>query len=99
MVFALMEGRLTDASGFSLNSNLEGYHIPTIMDAPKIETHMIDRADALANNLGVKGVGEPPIIPTAAAINNAIYDAIGIRFYDAPITRDRVLNALEKIEI
>lgn len=98
MGFALMEGRVTDASGFSLNSNLEGYHIPTIMDAPKIETHMIDRADALANNLGVKGVGEPPIIPTAAAINNAIYDAIGIRFYDAPITRDRVLNALEKIE-
>ena len=37
-------------------------------------------------------------IPTAAAIANAIYDAIGVRFYDAPITRDRVLDALEKIE-
>lgn len=98
MGFALMEQRVLDASGVSLNANLEGYHVPTIADAPKIETHMIDRADVLANNLGVKGVGEPPIIPTAAAIANAIYDAIGVRFYDAPITRDKVLNALEKVE-
>lgn len=98
MGFGLMETRVTDASGRSLNSNLEGYHIPTIADAPIIETHMIDRADKLANNLGVKGVGEPPIIPTAAAIANAVYDAIGVRFYDAPITRDKVLSALEKIE-
>lgn len=98
MGFALMEQRVLDANGASLNANLEGYHIPTIADTPKIETHMIDRADPLANNLGVKGVGEPPIIPTAGAIANAIYDAIGVRFYDAPITRDKVLDALEKIE-
>lgn len=98
MGFALMEGRVIDASGVSLNANLEAYHIPTIADTPRIETHMIDRADPLANNLGVKGVGEPPIIPTAAAIGNAIYDAIGVRFFDAPITRDKVLNALEQIE-
>lgn len=98
MGFALMEQRVLDANGVSLNANLEGYHVPTIADAPNIETHMIDRADVLANNLGVKGVGEPPIIPTAAAIANAIYDAIGVRFYDAPITRDKVLNALDKLE-
>jgi xanthine dehydrogenase YagR molybdenum-binding subunit len=98
MGFALMEGRVVDASGISLNANLEGYHIPTIADTPRIETHMIDRADPLANNLGVKGVGEPPIIPTAAAIGNALYDAIGVRFFDAPITRDKVLRALEQIE-
>lgn len=98
MGFALMEKRVLDGSGVTLNANLEGYHIPTIADAPRIETHMIDRADLLANNLGVKGVGEPPIIPTAAAIANAIYDAIGVRFYDAPITRDLVLNALERME-
>lgn len=98
MGFGLMEHRVMDANGISLNSNLEGYHVPTIADAPKIETHMIDRADKLVNNLGVKGVGEPPIIPTAAAIANAIYDAIGVRFYDTPITRDKVLDALEQIE-
>lgn len=99
MGFALMEGRVIDQSGISLNANLEGYHVPTIADTPRIETRMIDRADVLANNLGVKGAGEPPIIPTAAAIANAIYDAIGVRFYDAPITRDKILNALEKIEM
>lgn len=98
MGFGLMETRVLDASGASLNSSLEGYHIPTIADAPKIETHMIDRADLLANNLGVKGAGEPPIIPTAAAIANAIYDALGVRLYDAPITRDKILDALEKLE-
>lgn len=95
MGFGLMETRVMDASGASLNSSLEGYHIPTIADAPKIETRMIDRADLLANNLGVKGAGEPPIIPTAAAIANALYDALGVRFYDAPITRDKVLERLE----
>lgn len=99
MGFGLMERRVLDASGVTLNANLEGYHVPTMADAPRIETHMIDRADPLANNLGVKGVGEPPIIPTAAAIGNALYDALGVRFYDAPITRDQVLNALERIEI
>ncbi len=98
MGFGLMEGRVLDASGVSLNSNLEGYRIPTIADAPRIETHMIDRADPVANNLGVKGVGEPPIIPTAAAIANAVYHATGIRFYETPITRDKVLEALDKLE-
>lgn len=94
MGFALLEGRVLDASGATLNANLEGYHLPTIADAPDIETHMIDRADPLANNLGIKGVGEPPIIPTAGAIANAMAHATGIRFYETPITRDRVLNAL-----
>jgi xanthine dehydrogenase YagR molybdenum-binding subunit len=98
MGFGLMETRVLDASGAGLNSSLEGYHIPTIADAPKIETRMIDRADLLANNLGVKGAGEPPIIPTAAAIANAVYDALGVRFHDAPIMRDKVLDALGRLE-
>jgi xanthine dehydrogenase YagR molybdenum-binding subunit len=98
MGFGLLEGRVLDASGASLNATLEGYHVPTIADAPQIEIHMIDRADPLANNLGVKGVGEPPIIPTAAAIANALHHALGVRFYDAPITRDKVIEALERLE-
>lgn len=99
MGFALMENSVLDpATGAILNANLEGYHIPTIMDVPQIETHMIDRADNLINNLGVKGIGEPPIIPTAAAIANAVYHATGIRFYELPLTRERVLEALEDQE-
>ncbi len=94
--FALTEERVTDrAHGIVLNPNLEDYKIPTALDVPEIEHTMIDRADPYANNLGVKGVGEPPIIPTAAAIANAVYDAIGVRIRELPITRDKILKALE----
>jgi CO/xanthine dehydrogenase Mo-binding subunit len=55
---------------------------------------MVDRPDASANNLGSKGVGEPPIIPTSPAIANAIADALGIRFKELPITRDKILEVL-----
>ena len=53
-------------------------------------------SDPIANNVGVKGLGEPPIIPTAGAIANAVYDAIGIRITELPMTPGRVLAALEK---
>jgi CO/xanthine dehydrogenase Mo-binding subunit len=96
--FAMMEGRVLDpATGAALNANLEEYLVPTSLDAPETETHMIDRADNLINNLGSKGVGEPPIIPTAGAIVNAIYHATGIRFHEIPLTRERVLDALEQM--
>jgi len=96
--YALMEQRVLDANtGKALNPNLEGYHLPTMMDVPEIEVRMIDRADPLINNLGAKGVGEPPIIPTAPAIANAVYDAIGVRMHRLPMTRDVVLDALEKM--
>jgi xanthine dehydrogenase YagR molybdenum-binding subunit len=78
-----------------VNPNLEGYRIPTMLDIPEIEVRMIDRADVHINNLGAKGAGEPPIIPTAPAIANAVRDAIGISFHQLPLTRDRVLQALE----
>jgi CO/xanthine dehydrogenase Mo-binding subunit len=95
--FALTEGRILDpASGAVLNANLEEYLVPTMLDAPAIETHMIDRADNLINNLGAKGVGEPPIIPTAAAIVNAVHHATGIHFHVIPLTRERVLEAIER---
>ena len=93
--FALTEARIVDrVHGIVLNPNLEDYKIPTALDVPEIEQMMIDRADVHANNLGVKGVGEPPIIPTAAAIANAVYDAIGVRIKELPITRDKILRAL-----
>ncbi len=99
MGYALTEARVLDAAtGQVLNGNLEEYLIPTMLDAPDVETHMIDRADNLINNLGSKGVGEPPIIPTAAAIVNAVYHATGIRFRQIPLTRERVLNALTEQE-
>jgi xanthine dehydrogenase YagR molybdenum-binding subunit len=96
--YALMEQRITDENtGMVVNPNLEGYRIPTMMDIPEIEVRMIDRADPLINNLGAKGVGEPPIIPTAPAIANAVADAIGVRLHKLPMTRDVVLEGMHDL--
>jgi xanthine dehydrogenase YagR molybdenum-binding subunit len=91
--FGLFEQRIADrATGVILNTNLEDYKVATIQDVPEIRQEMVDRPDLQANNLGVKGVGEPPIIPTAAAIANAIADALGIRIKELPITKERILR-------
>lgn len=94
--YALMEQRLVDPqTGAVINANLEGYRVPTMLDVPEIEIRMIDRADRAINNLGAKGLGEPPIIPTAPAIVNAVHNALGVRLHTIPLTRDRVLQALD----
>jgi xanthine dehydrogenase YagR molybdenum-binding subunit len=92
---ALTEKRIVDRkTGLVLNANLEDYRVPTIRDAPGITSQMVDRPDLRANNLGSKGVGEPPIIPTAAAVANAVADALHVRFKEIPITRASILEAL-----
>jgi xanthine dehydrogenase YagR molybdenum-binding subunit len=94
--FVLSEERVVDRpTGRVLNGNLEGYKVPTIRDVPKITVRFIDDPDTKANNIGAKGLGEPPIIPLPAAIANAVANAIGVRVRTAPITRQRVLEALE----
>jgi xanthine dehydrogenase YagR molybdenum-binding subunit len=93
--FALSERRFIDRrTGIVVNHNLEDYKIPTCLDVPPMEQEMVDRPDLLANNLGSKGVGEPPIIPTAAAVANALADALKVRIKELPITREKVLEAL-----
>ena len=93
--FALFEERVLDRpTGRVVNGNLESYKIPTVRDIPKITVRFIDRADVRANSIGAKGLGEPPIIPTAGAVANAVANAIGVRVRTAPITRQRVLDAL-----
>jgi xanthine dehydrogenase YagR molybdenum-binding subunit len=93
--FGLMEQRVVDrATGAVLNADLEDYKVATALDVPEIIQEMVDRPDLKANNLGVKGVGEPPIIPTAAAVANAIADALGVRIRELPITKEKILKAL-----
>jgi xanthine dehydrogenase YagR molybdenum-binding subunit len=93
--FALSERRFIDRrAGIVINNNLEDYKVPTCLDVPPMEQEMIDRPDPRANNLGSKGVGEPPIIPTAAAVANALADALKVRIKELPITREKVLEAL-----
>lgn len=93
---ALLEERIVDEyTGKVLTTNLHDYKLPTVLDTPEIETIVVDNHDTTANSLGVKGVGEPPIIPTAGAIANAVYNAIGVRIRSLPITPDKVLTALQ----
>lgn len=97
MGFGLIEERVVDKStGYVLNSGLDDYHLPTIADTPEMLVAAVGRADTLANHVGSKGAGEPPIIPTAAAIANAIYNATGARVYSLPVTPRRMLEAIEK---
>ncbi len=93
--FALSEERVVDrALGRVMNADLEWYKIPTVMDVPEIVVKFTDRPDRRANNLGAKGLGEPPIIPTAAAVANAVANATGVFLRHVPMTPARVLEAL-----
>jgi xanthine dehydrogenase YagR molybdenum-binding subunit len=91
----LSEERLVDPeSGAILTTTLDGYKMPTIADVPEIVSELIDVPDTQLTSLGSKGIGEPPIIPVAAAIANAIRDATGADVRSLPITREEMLRAL-----
>ncbi|MFN8443018.1 MAG: xanthine dehydrogenase family protein molybdopterin-binding subunit [Caldilineaceae bacterium] len=93
--FALTESQVIDeASGTVLNPNLEEYKIPTIADVPLILHARVGQPDVEANSTGAKGIGEPPLVPTAPAIANAIFDAVGLRLRNAPLTRQRLVEHL-----
>jgi len=94
--FALLEGRIIDSNtGVTLNANMEDSRLPTSRDFGEIEHLFVDLPDEKANNLGAKGLGEPAMVPTAPAIVNAVARATGVRFYELPLRRDKVLQALE----
>jgi aldehyde oxidoreductase len=73
--------------------NLHDYLIPTFGDMPPVESILIEDASALGP-YGAKGVGEQALIPTAPAILNAIYDAVGVRIQKLPATPDKIRAAL-----
>ena len=93
----LSEQRLSDPrTGAVLTQTLDAYKLPTIADVPEIVSEFVDVPDAHLTNLGSKGLGEPPIVPTAAAIANAIRDATGADVRSLPVTREEMLAALAK---
>jgi xanthine dehydrogenase YagR molybdenum-binding subunit len=95
----LSEDRVLDPrTGTVLTRTLDLYKMPTIADVPEIVTEFVDVPDAHLTNLGSKGLGEPPIIPIAAAIANAIRDATGADVRSLPITREEMLRALREAE-
>ena len=82
---------MDDLTGRMLNPTLEEYKLPHSWEIPEIEVVLYD------NPIGkVSGIGEPPVIPTAAAIANAVFNAIGVRITSLPMTPDRVLAVLAK---
>jgi CO/xanthine dehydrogenase Mo-binding subunit len=93
----LSEERLVDpGTGTILTRTLDAYRMPTIADVPEIVSELIDVPDAHLTNLGSKGLGEPPIVPVAAAIANAIRDATGADVRSLPISREEMLRALQE---
>jgi len=92
----LSEQRLLDPeTGRILTTSLDAYRMPTIADVPEIICEFVDRPDEHLTNLGSKGLGEPPIVPIAAAIANAVRDATGADVHELPISREEMLRALE----
>ena len=93
---ALFEERVLDENtGKMVNPNLQNYKIATSMDMPEIVPLFVDLVDPRINNLGNKGLGEPPRIPSSAAVANAVYNAVGVHLREIPMTPDKVLKALQ----
>jgi xanthine dehydrogenase YagR molybdenum-binding subunit len=89
--FALFENRILDRNTARMvNPNMEWYLVPGMSDVPEIDITLVDQPER-----GVIGIGEPPTISTAAAIANAVANAIGTRVRSLPVTPEKVLAALE----
>jgi xanthine dehydrogenase YagR molybdenum-binding subunit len=90
--FAMFEHRILDRNTARMvNPNMEWYLLPGMSDIPEIDVTLVDQPER-----GVVGLGEPPVISTAAAIANAVSNAIGARIRQLPLTPDIVLAALEQ---
>lgn len=94
--YALME-ELVLHNGVILNPGFAGYLIPTMEDVSAITTIIVEEVEE-TGPFGAKGVGEPPLIPTAPAILNAVSNALGVRFNSLPLTPEKVLAALAEKE-
>lgn len=92
---ALYEEMKVAPDGRFINPSLHDYKIPTAMDMPEVDANIVESYDPSAP-YGAKESGEGPIQPTIPAIFNAVYDAIGVRFTEMPLTPEKVLNAIKE---
>ena len=91
---ALMEDyQLND--GHTSTSGFAKYILPTSLDVPRVNSIIIEDPDPIGP-LGVKGIGEPAMVPTIPAVMNAIYDAVGVRVFDLPATPEKILLAMRE---
>jgi xanthine dehydrogenase YagR molybdenum-binding subunit len=90
--FAVTEESLLDvATGHFANASLAEYHVPVNADIGELDVTFVDVADTRFNPLGIRGIGEIGITGVAAAIDNAVFHACGVRVRDLPITVDKFL--------
>ncbi len=93
--YARMEQILLDEGGKVVTANFGDYKIPTIQDIPLLKT-AVTQSNAGSGPYNSMSIGETAIMPTAAAIANAVEDAVGIRIKSLPITAEKVFAALNK---
>ncbi len=84
--------------GRILNDSLTDYKLASMLDCPETVSIIVEAVPHREGPFGAKGIGEPAASPTAPAIANAIYDAVGVRIYQLPITPEKVLAALKEKE-
>src|SRR5437763_6793762 len=92
---AVMEQQVFRKGRHKIPSLLD-YKLATTLDTPEIETILVESPD-LEGPFGAKEAGQGPLNPVIPAIANAVYDAIGVRIDEVPITPDKVLNALRAV--
>ncbi|MCK4803425.1 MAG: xanthine dehydrogenase family protein [Spirochaetes bacterium] len=94
---ALFEEVLINREGKVMNANMHDYKMPTIGDCPdEMISIPVETQPHPDGPFGAKGVGEPAMACPAAAIANAVADALGVRIYSMPLTPEKILDALEK---
>ncbi len=91
---ALMEEQVFRRGVHKIPSMLE-YKSPTTLETPEIKTLLVETLDP-AGPYGAKEAGQGPLLPVAPAIANAVFDAVGVRIDETPITPDKILKALDE---
>ena len=96
--YTFLENLQFDGKGRTANGNFANYRLPRSVGTAPVETILIETNDP-EGPFGAKGMGEASLLPTSAAIANAIYDAVGIRLKELPFTPDKIIKALnEKVD-
>jgi len=94
MGYGKMEEMRVDETGRVMTANFGDYKVPTIKDIPVLKTS-VTPSNTGSGPYNSMSIGETAIMPTAAAIANAVYDAVGVRIKSLPVTAEKVLQALK----